>query len=121
MPCCRDPIFVPEGGNGQWQRQRGVFGRLSRCRKPSADAQAALLSLVFNRGTRKSGSIRREMKALETLIANADLDGIATEILKMKRLREGKGLDSLLRRREHEAALVKGSRRDYDPEELVQL
>ena len=86
-----------------------------------ADAQAALLSLVFNRGTRKSGSTRREMKALEALVANADLDGIAAEILKMKRLWEGKGLDGLLRRREHEAALVKDSKRDYDPEELVQI
>ena len=86
-----------------------------------ADAQAALLSLVFNRGTRKSGSTRREMKALEALVANADLDGIAAEILKMKRLWEGKGLDGLLRRREDEAALVKGSKRDYDPEELVQI
>lgn len=89
--------------------------------KLPADAQAALLSLVFNRGTRKSGSTRREMKALEALVANADLDGIAAEILKMKRLWEGKGLDGLLRRREHEAALVKDSKRDYDPEELVQI
>ena len=89
--------------------------------KLPADAQAAMLSLVFNRGTRKSGSTRREMKALEALVANADLDGIAVEILKMKRLWEGKGLDGLLRRREHEAELVKGSKRDYEPEELVQI
>ncbi len=86
-----------------------------------ADAQAALLSLVFNRGTRKSGTTRREMKAIEPLVATGDLDGIAQQILSMKRLWEGRGLDGLLRRREHEAALVEGSRRDYDPAELVNI
>lgn len=89
--------------------------------KLPADAQAALLSLVFNRGTRKSGSTRREMKALGPLIANADLDGIATQILSMKRLWEGKGLDGLLRRREREATLVKNSEHDYGHEDLVRI
>lgn len=89
--------------------------------KLPADAQAALLSLVFNRGTRKSGSKRREMKALEPLIAAADLDGIATQILSMKRLWEGKGLDGLLRRREREASLVKDSEHEYEPEDLVRI
>ncbi len=86
-----------------------------------ADAQSAMLSLVFNRGTRKSGAHRREMKALEPLIANADLDGIAEQILSMKRLWEGRGLDGLLRRREREAALVTGSEHDYEPLDLVKV
>lgn len=89
--------------------------------KLPADAQAALLSLVFNRGTRKSGSVRREMKAIEPLIVIADLEGIAQQILSMKRLWEGKGLDGLLRRREREAGLVMGAARDYTPEELVNI
>ena len=89
--------------------------------KLPADAQSALLSVVFNRGTAKSGSRRREMKALEPLIANADLDGIAQQILSMKRLWEGRGLDGLLRRREREAALVTASKHDYEPLELVKI
>ena len=89
--------------------------------KLPADSQAGLLSLVLNRGARKSGASRREMKALEPLVANADLDGISNQILSMKRLWEGKGLDGLLRRREHEAAMVKESERDYDAEELIQI
>ena len=89
--------------------------------KLPADAQAGLLSLVLNRGARKSGASRREMKALEPLVANADLDGISNQILSMKRLWEGKGLDGLLRRREHEAAMVKESERDYDAGELIQI
>ena len=89
--------------------------------KLPADAQAALLSLVFNRGTRKSGSKRREMKAIEQLVATADLDGIAQQILSMKRLWEGRGLDGLLRRREREATLVAGSEHDYETGELVNI
>jgi hypothetical protein len=89
--------------------------------KLPADAQAALLSLIFNRGTRKSGSTRREMKAIEALIVAGDLDGIADQILSMKRLWQDKGLDGLLRRREVEADLVRDSKRDYEPVELVRI
>ncbi len=85
------------------------------------DAQAALLSLVFNCGTRKSGSARREMKAIETLVVDGDLDGIADQILSMKRLWQDRGLDGMLRRREVEASLVRDSQRDYDSAELVRI
>ena len=61
------------------------------------------------------------MKAIEPLVANADLDGIAQQILSMKRLWEGRGLDGLLRRREREASLVMDSKHDYDPAELVRI
>ncbi|MEO1080120.1 MAG: peptidoglycan-binding protein [Pseudomonadota bacterium] len=86
-----------------------------------ADAQTALLSLVFNRGTRKSGSRRREMKALEPLVRDGDLDGIAAEIRKMKRLWEGTRLTGLLTRRDREARLVEESQRAYEPDELVSI
>lgn len=86
-----------------------------------ADAQAALLSLVFNRGTRKSGSSGREMKAIGTLVVAGDLDGIADQILSMKRLWQDRGLDGLLRRREVEADLVRDSNRDYEAAELVRI
>ena len=89
--------------------------------KLPADAQAALLSLVFNRGSRKSGSSRREMKALEPLIIAKDLAGIADQIISMKRLWQDRGLDGLLRRREVEAELVRDSKHDYEPEELVRV
>jgi len=89
--------------------------------KLPADAQAAVLSLVFSRGTRKSGSSRREMKALEPLVVSADLDGVADQILSMKRLWQDRGLDGLLRRREVEAELVRNSKRDYEPAELVRI
>ena len=85
--------------------------------KLPADAQGALLSLVFNRGTKLTGSTRTEMAAIKPLVAAADLNGIAGEILAMRRL--WPNLRGLLKRREREAELVKGSRRSYKPEELV--
>ncbi len=89
--------------------------------KLPADAQAALLSLVFNRGSRKSGSSRREMKALEALILAKDLAGIAEQLISMKRLWQDRGQDRLLRRREVEAELVRDSKHDYEPAELVRI
>jgi GH24 family phage-related lysozyme (muramidase) len=86
-----------------------------------ADAQAAMLSLVYNRGTAKSGSRRKEMMAIEPLIAAGDLPGIADQITGMKRLWEGKGLDGLLTRRDQEAALVLGAERTYQTDELVRI
>ncbi|MDX1530252.1 MAG: hypothetical protein R3362_01870 [Rhodothermales bacterium] len=89
--------------------------------KLPADAQAALLSLVYNRGARKSGSSRREMKAIEGLVRSKDLRGIAGEIRKMKRLWANKGLPGLLRRRDEEAELVEHADRQYQPDELVEV
>jgi len=86
-----------------------------------ADAQTAILSLVYNRGTAKSGSKRKEMKAIGPLIQQGDLAGIADQIISMKRLWENSGLGGLLRRRDDEADLVRGARRDYSPDELVRI
>jgi len=86
-----------------------------------ADAQTALLSLVFNRGTRKSGSRRREMKALEPLVRSGDLDGMAEQFIAMKRLWANTNLTGLLARRDTEAELLRGARRDYAPEELIEI
>lgn len=68
--------------------------------------QVAMLSLVYNRGTRMSGSRRREMKAIRPMIAEAYYQGIARQMKAMKRLWRGKGLDGLLTRRDQEAAMV---------------
>jgi GH24 family phage-related lysozyme (muramidase) len=71
------------------------------------DAAGALVSIVFNRGGSTSGDSRREMRAIQKAVLSKDLNEIVKQILSMKRLWEGRGLDGLLRRREAEAALVK--------------
>jgi GH24 family phage-related lysozyme (muramidase) len=77
------------------------------------DAQGALISLVYNRGTSmfdKPGEDRRkEMRAIRDAVAVGDLQEIANQLRSMERLWEGKGLDGLIKRREDEAALVESS------------
>jgi len=73
------------------------------------DAFGALVSLVFNRGAAVTGKNREEMKNIRGLISSKNYAAIAKEIVNMKRIWVGKGLDGLLRRRDEEAALVKGS------------
>ncbi len=85
------------------------------------DAQAALLSLVYNRGTSMSGSRRKEMLAIRPLVLQQDYAGIAHEIQNMKRLWLGKGLSGLLKRRDDEAELVSSSERDYDKADLIRV
>lgn len=85
------------------------------------DAQAAMLSLVYNRGTAMAGPSRREMAALKALVAVADYAGMAEQFLSMKRLWEGKGLPGLLKRRDQEARLIQGSDRDYESDQLVMI
>lgn len=85
------------------------------------DAQAALLSLVYNRGTKMTGSSRKEMAAIVPLVKQQDYAEIAVQIKAMKRLWEGKNLDGLLKRRDDEAKLVRNSDRAYDNEELVNV
>ena len=70
------------------------------------DAQGALISLVFNRGTSMEGDRRAEMRAIRDAVPTADLQEIADQLRSMKRLWVNKGLDGLLRRREEEAKLV---------------
>jgi len=85
------------------------------------DAQAALLSLVYNRGVSMSGTRRKEMAAIRPLVLQQDYPAIAQEILNMKRLWAGKGLDGLLNRRDAEAALVLQSGRRYKQSELIRV
>lgn len=86
-----------------------------------ADAQAALVSLIYNRGTSTEGDSRREMAAIQPLVVRQAYNEIAREIINMKRLWVGRGLDGLLRRRDEEAQLVAQSARTYQPDELVRL
>ena len=71
-----------------------------------ADAQGALFSLVYNRGTSMEGDSRKEMRAIRDAVPNKDLQTIADQLRAMKRLWVGKGLDGLLKRRDAEADLV---------------
>ncbi len=85
------------------------------------DAQAALLSLIYNRGPGKRGPHRQEMKAIEALVVKKALSEIAEQIRSMKRLWADRGLAGLLKRRDAEAAMVEKSERSYTPDELVYL
>lgn len=74
------------------------------------DAQGALVSLVYNRGTSMVDDSpqdrRREMRAIRDAVARQDLREIANQLRSMKRLWVGKNLGGLLKRRDAEAALV---------------
>jgi GH24 family phage-related lysozyme (muramidase) len=77
------------------------------------DAQGAIVSLVYNRGTSMVDDSpqdrRREMRAIRDAVAEQDLHEIANQLRAMKRLWQGKGLDGLLQRREAEAVLVESA------------
>jgi hypothetical protein len=69
----------------------------------SGGAQAALLSLVFNRGVSLKGPSRKEMLEIRNLVPKKDYEGIAKQIKAMKRLWSTGGLPA---RRDREAVLV---------------
>ena len=71
------------------------------------DAFGALVSLVFNRGGSTTGERRKEMYNIKKLVLDKDYNGIANEIVKMKKLWVGQGLDGLLTRRDEEAAIIR--------------
>lgn len=84
-----------------------------------ADAQGALVSLVYNRGSNTDNTERRkEMHNIVQLVKSKDYDGISNEIISMKRL-WGSSMKGLLSRRDAEAAMVKGASRKYLEEELI--
>ena len=71
-----------------------------------ADAQGALVSLIYNRGASLQGDSRSEMRAIRDAVTAGDLKTIAAQLRSMKRLWEGKGMGGLLKRRDAEADLV---------------
>lgn len=72
------------------------------------DAQGALVSLVYNRGTSMTGESRKEMKEIRDLIPKKDLTGIAAQIRSMKRLWDPES--GLIKRREDEAKMIEKSK-----------
>lgn len=97
---------------------RGIYPGVE---KLPADAQGALLSLIFNRGSSLTGDRRREMKAIVPLVAAGNLAGIAQEISAMKRLWSKSQFPGLHKRRDDEAELVRTARSTYAPDELIKV
>lgn len=73
------------------------------------DTQGALVSMVYNRGTKLDGDSRKEMRDIVDLIAKKDYEGIADKIEASKRLWENKKMEGLVLRREAEADLIRDS------------
>lgn len=86
-----------------WKLANGIWPGLDQLNE---QAQIALVSLVFNRGSSVNGATRTEMKAIGPLVASKNYKEIANQIRSMKRLWIGKNLDGLLARREKEAGMV---------------
>lgn len=66
---------------------------------------AALIGLVFNRGTSLEGSTRTEMKEIQSALKAGDLEKIPDLLVKMKRL--WPNFDGLKNRRDKEANLFR--------------
>jgi hypothetical protein len=102
------------------------FARLTRDTFPGVeklplDAQGALLSLVFNRGTSLGGERRREMRAIRDALSGQrpSLEQIAAQVEAMQRLwPEVRGLRD---RRRSEASLIRGASRRYHASERVDV
>ena len=83
------------------------------------DAQAALLSIVYNRGNSLAGDRRREMKNIVALVSAGNLRGIAAEIRSMKRLWTTPDTKGLVIRREKEAVLVENATVFFNMDEVI--
>lgn len=84
------------------------------------DCQAALLSLVYNRGPLINDTDRRkEMKELVLAVADKDYTGIAKQLKSMQRLwpRDSKQYNL----REQEAYLIETARNYWLPEDIIML
>lgn len=74
-----------------------------------ANAQGALVSLIFNRGEGMNGDRRKEMRAVRDAVAEGDLQEIADQIRAMKRLWDPNKMGGLIKRRDAEADLVESA------------
>lgn len=71
------------------------------------NAQSALVSLVYNRGTSMQGPSRSEMRAIRDLVPAHDYSGIADKLVAMDRIWRGSSIaDGMTARRAGEAQLV---------------
>lgn len=71
------------------------------------NAQAAIISLGFNRGWSLSGANRLEMRAIRDLVPKRDYEGMALQFRKMIRVWSGTSIEKGMTRRRHaEAKLI---------------
>jgi hypothetical protein len=86
-----------------------------------ADAQAMVLSLIYNRGPSLTGTRRRHMAALKPLIVGGveNLEAIADQFELMTGL--WPTLPGLRARRHKEAAMIRASDRSYEVDELIRI
>jgi GH24 family phage-related lysozyme (muramidase) len=71
------------------------------------NAQAALMSLTFNRGTSMIGDNRREMRAIRDLVPSKNYAGLAEQLRSMTRIWRGTTIERGMRSRRYaEAALM---------------
>jgi len=86
------------------------------------DAQGAIVSLVFNRGsdTTAQNDRRKEMFNIKKLVKDKDYQGIAEQFESMKRL-WGDDMKGILDRRDIEAKLVKNALREYTQDEIIEI
>lgn len=104
----------------QWSLAMGVFDRvtvtrfwrLARQTYPGFDdlrpnAQAALVSLTFNRGSDMVGDRRYEMRQIRSCAARRDYEGMASWNRRSIRVWKGTSIyEGMVRRREAESALI---------------
>lgn len=84
------------------------------------DAQSALVSLVYNRGTSmRNTDSRREMRELRDHVRSRDYAAMERAFRSMKRLWAGRNLDGLLKRRDDEAEMIARAARSYDDGDVV--
>lgn len=104
----------------QWAIATDVFDRVDVAREFSnakhvipgfedlrPNAQAAWISLIFNRGSGMSGPNRQEMRVARDLVPGRDYEGMAHQFVKMKRVWAGTSIErGMYRRRDAEAKLI---------------
>lgn len=96
----------------EWSLALGVFDNVDVAREYSSakrampsfedvrpNAQAAIISLGFNRGWAMSGPNRVEMRAIRDLVPKRDYEAMASELRKMIRIWTGTSIESGMRRR----------------------
>jgi len=99
-------VFVKKSIPKYYAMTKKIYPQLDSLNE---DTRGALVSMVYNRGSKIEGDSRKEMKAIVELVAKQDYDGIAEQIERSKRLWENRGLDGLVIRRENEADLIRDS------------
>jgi len=99
-------VFVKKSLPKYYAMTKRIYPQLDTLNE---DTRGALVSMVYNRGSKLDGESRKEMKAIVELVAKQDYDGIAEQIERSKRLWENKGMDGLVIRRENEADLIRSS------------